>query len=235
MLTRRWRPGIALLAVAGLVSLAALPAAPALDAAAAPADGIQAKQQWVLNMLNTEAAWSVTRGAGVTVAVIDSGVNPDVSDLSGSVANASLTFNVHTPTEQTFTPPVRIKDYHQNEWGAFFKDDWKIRRNLTLNLGLRYELQTPPTDPSDRMSIFDPAAGFFNRVYLLLVILWSLATWALFGGAITRIAAVQVARTNERVGLMEAAGVRGSVVSRWGGSDGSTRRARQSVSKCARP
>ena len=36
-------------------------------------------------MLDAEAAWSVTRGAGVTVAVIDSGVNPDVSDLSGSV------------------------------------------------------------------------------------------------------------------------------------------------------
>ena len=85
MLTRRWRPGIALLAVAALVSLAVLPAAPALDAAAAPADAIQARQQWVLNMLNAEAAWSVTRGAGVTVAVIDSGVNPDVSDLSGSV------------------------------------------------------------------------------------------------------------------------------------------------------
>jgi subtilisin family serine protease len=85
MLTRGWRPGIALLAAAGLVSLALLPAAPALDAAAAPADGIQAKQQWVLSMLNAQAAWTVTRGAGVTVAVIDSGVNPDVSDLSGSV------------------------------------------------------------------------------------------------------------------------------------------------------
>jgi len=85
MLTRRWRPGIALLAVVGVVSLAVLPAAPALDAAAAPVDAIQARQQWVLNMLNAEAAWSVTRGAGVTVAVIDSGVNPDVSDLSGSV------------------------------------------------------------------------------------------------------------------------------------------------------
>ena len=85
MLTGRWRPRIALLAVAGLVSLAALPAAPALDAAAAPADGIQAKQQWVLSMLNAEAAWSVTRGAGVTVAVIDSGVNPNISDLAGSV------------------------------------------------------------------------------------------------------------------------------------------------------
>jgi subtilisin family serine protease len=85
MLTRGWRPGIALLAAAGLVSLAALPAAPAPGAAAAPADAIQAKQQWVLAMLHAEAAWSVTRGAGVTVAVIDSGVNPYVSDLTGSV------------------------------------------------------------------------------------------------------------------------------------------------------
>ena len=85
MLTRGWRPGIALLAAAGLVSLAALAAAPAPDAAAASIDSSQAKEQWVLSMLNAQAAWSVTRGAGVTVAVIDSGVNPHVSDLSGSV------------------------------------------------------------------------------------------------------------------------------------------------------
>ncbi|MGH3177771.1 MAG: S8 family peptidase [Streptosporangiaceae bacterium] len=85
MLTRGWRAGIALLAAAGLVGLAALAAGPAPPAAAASADGIQAKEQWVLSMLSTQAAWSVTRGAGVTVAVIDSGVNPHVSDLSGSV------------------------------------------------------------------------------------------------------------------------------------------------------
>ena len=76
---------LALLTAAGLVSLAALPAAPALGAAAAPADSIRTNEQWVLSMLDAEAAWSVTRGAGVTVAVIDSGVNPYVSDLSGSV------------------------------------------------------------------------------------------------------------------------------------------------------
>jgi type VII secretion-associated serine protease mycosin len=82
MLNRRWRARLALAAVAGLVSMAALPAG---AARAATADGISDKQQWVLSMLDVNPAWAVTRGAGVTVAVIDSGVNPDVSDLTGSV------------------------------------------------------------------------------------------------------------------------------------------------------
>ncbi len=85
MLGHRMPARLVLLIAAGLISLAALPAAPALGAAAAPADGIRTNQQWVLDMLDAEAAWSVTRGAGVTIAVIDSGVNPYVSDLSGSV------------------------------------------------------------------------------------------------------------------------------------------------------
>ena len=103
MLTRCWlhrdrpkqrlRSGLALLAAAGLVSLVALPgpAGAAVRqengelARSAAADGIRANQDWVLAMLHAEAAWSVTQGAGVTVAVIDSGVNPYVTDLRGSV------------------------------------------------------------------------------------------------------------------------------------------------------
>lgn len=46
-------------------------------------------------------------------------------------------------------------------------------------------------------------AGGWNRVYLILVILWTLLVWAYFGGAITRMAAVQVAR-NEKISLREA-------------------------------
>jgi serine protease len=42
-------------------------------------------QQWGLDQVSFEAAWSVTRGQGVKVAVIDSGVEADHQDLAGSV------------------------------------------------------------------------------------------------------------------------------------------------------
>ena len=72
--------GSAVLAALGCAaSLAVLPST------AAAADTIRDNQQWVLNMMNVSAAWQLTQGAGVTVAVIDSGVNPHVSDLTGSV------------------------------------------------------------------------------------------------------------------------------------------------------
>jgi hypothetical protein len=60
-------------------------------------------------------------------------------DLNGSVSQAPLTFNILRPTDQEFVAQTRIKDYHQNEWGGFFKDDWKIRQDLTFNLGVRYD------------------------------------------------------------------------------------------------
>lgn len=51
--------------------------------------------------------------------------------------------------------------------------------------------------------LLNPHAGGWNRVYFLLATIWTLVTWSLFGGAITRMAAVQVAR-NEKIGLVEA-------------------------------
>jgi type VII secretion-associated serine protease mycosin len=100
LLARLRGPG-RLLAGGGLaVALAVGPAASAWAGpatAAAPADSVRGQQQWVLTMLNVAAAWHLTTGAHVTVAVIDSGVYPDVSDLTGSVQTGTDFTNLKTP------------------------------------------------------------------------------------------------------------------------------------------
>ena len=42
---------------------------------------------------------------------------------------------------------------------GYVQDDWKVTRRLTLNLGLRYEYDSPATDPTNRMATFDFATG----------------------------------------------------------------------------
>jgi type VII secretion-associated serine protease mycosin len=72
----------------------ALLLAPALTAAG---DTVRNAEAWVLQAINVQAAWTISRGSGVTVAVIDSGVNPSVSDLVGSVTTGPDLTGVGTP------------------------------------------------------------------------------------------------------------------------------------------
>ena len=53
-------------------------------APATVADDIQS-HQWYLDAMNAQGLWKVSTGKGMTVAVIDSGVNPDTESLKGQV------------------------------------------------------------------------------------------------------------------------------------------------------
>ena len=85
------RVGVGLLAAVLAAWCAALAAAPA------SADTVRNAQLWVLNAVSAPQAWQLTEGQGTTVAVIDSGVNPNVSDLAGSVITGPDLTGVHTP------------------------------------------------------------------------------------------------------------------------------------------
>ncbi len=60
------------------------------------------------------------------------------SSLSTFLTNKPSAFNA--PISSVISP----KDLRQSVYGVYIKDDWKLRPNLTLNLGLRYEPASVP-------------------------------------------------------------------------------------------
>lgn len=46
--------------------------------------------------------------------------------------------------------PAAPSNIRTKNFGSFFQDEWKVRRNLTLTLGMRYEYNTPKLDTQGR-------------------------------------------------------------------------------------
>jgi hypothetical protein len=62
------------------------------------------------------------------------------------LTNNPLVYGVQLPSGET------ERGIRQSLFGAYAQDGWRIRRNLTLNYGLRYEIVTVPTEVHGRLS-----------------------------------------------------------------------------------
>lgn len=76
--------------------------------------------------------------------------------LSGSGVGDLLLGLPTLGIKSQYTGPQTLRS---QAWSGYVQDDWKVNRRLTLNLGLRYEYDTPATDPTNRMSTFDFRTG----------------------------------------------------------------------------
>ena len=104
--------------------------------------GIRDSQQWVFNMLNVQPAWQVTEGAGVTVAVIDSGVYPQRVRPVGRLGHLRTRLHraAHLAAEPRLGPARHVDGVHHRRA--------RPRRRLRRDHGDRAGGQDP-LDPGD--------------------------------------------------------------------------------------
>ncbi len=79
------------------------------------------------------------------------------NDLLGRVEKVSQTFNANS---QVYLPvgSARIRSYAYQNYAVFLQDDWKVRQNLALSLGIRYELSSVPHEANGLQAALDQAS-----------------------------------------------------------------------------
>ncbi len=160
-------PFFPIVAISGFAELGnAITEATALDEGTISADVVKVKGNHTFTFGNMEILSMVLGGAPIHTtfnftSAFSAGPNPSTptsqtgnafgSFLMGAVAASGG--GAPTASQTGFAQyPALSKHY----FGWYLQDDWKATKNLTLNLGIRYDIQLAPTERHNRQAYFEP-------------------------------------------------------------------------------
>jgi len=96
----------------------------------------------LINLFQGEGVYSYTGPPGVAF-------GNWVADVYGVNLGDGLTGRHYTNFTQATDPITHVgkDDFYDKNYAAFVEDSWRVRPNLTVNLGVRYEIQNVPSSP----------------------------------------------------------------------------------------
>jgi len=76
---------------------------------------------------------------------------------SGTGGSPWASFLLGVPSGNVTMRNVEVPYYYRwNSGATFLQDDWKVKPNLTINIGLRYSIQMPRTEKYNNQGVFRP-------------------------------------------------------------------------------
>jgi hypothetical protein len=82
------------------------------------------------------------------------------SVLDGANSTPLEDFFAGLPFKSTLEVGDPTLQLHNWAYGAFFQDDWRATRNLTVNFGVRYEFSSVPQEAHNLLGNFDPNSTY---------------------------------------------------------------------------
>jgi hypothetical protein len=81
------------------------------------------------------------------------------SVLNGTTSTPLEDFFAGLPFKSTLEVGNPTLQLHNWAYSAFFQDDWRATKNLTVNFGVRYEFSSVPQEAHNLLGNFDPNVG----------------------------------------------------------------------------